>query len=482
MKPYCLAIPLLALIIFAHSDAIAQDDDASKSEATISARYINKVTDHVSTVDRKLESYNAKALQQFQKHQERLWKKLNQVDSVGAKKIIADAQQRYKSFEQKLNDPKQLSQYIPLLDTLKTSLKFLSANNNLLTKAKNGTASVDQALGKVNGLENELQKADVIKQYLNQERQLLQQQLQNLGLVKQLKQFNKDVYYYSQQVNEYKQILKDPKRIERKTIELLSRTKLFQDFMHKNSLLASLFRLPSDDPNDPGYAQLANGLQTRSQVNQFIQNQLGSGGPAALQQVQGNIRQGSDMLQQLKNKVTQYGSSSDDVMPEGFKPSAQKTKSFFKRLEYGTNIQSQRAQYFFPATSDIALSVGYKLNNRSVIGIGAAYKLGLGNGWNHMQFSQQGAGLRSFIDWKFKGNFWITGGFEANYKTEFHKIDELKSLDAWQQSGLIGISKVVDVKSTFLKKTKLQLLWDFLSYQQMPRTQAVLFRIGYGFN
>ncbi|MGC4038694.1 MAG: hypothetical protein QM764_22210 [Chitinophagaceae bacterium] len=482
MKPYCLAILLPALIILAHSNAIAQNDDASKEAVTVSARYIDKVADHVSAVDRKLESLNAKALRQFQQEQNRLLKKLNQTDSVAAKKIIAEAQQRYKFFEQKLNDPKQLSQYIPLLDTLKTSLKFLSANNNLLTKAKDGTRNLDQALGKVNGLEDELQKADVIKQYFNQERQILQQQLQRLGLVKQLKQLNKDVYYYSQQVNEYKQILKDPKRIERKTIELLGHTKLFQDFMHKNSLLASLFRLPSDDSNDPGYAQIANGLQTRSQVNQFIQSQLGSGGPAALQQVQGNIQQGADMLQQLKNKVTQYGSSSDDIMPEGFKPSAQKTKSFWKRLEYGTNIQSQRAQYFFPATSDIGLSVGYKLNDRSVIGIGAAYKLGLGKGWNHMQFSQQGASLRSFIDWKLKGSFWVTGGFEANYKTEFHKIDELKSLDAWQQSGLIGISKVVDVKSTFLKKTKLQLLWDFLSYRQVPRTQAILFRIGYGFN
>jgi hypothetical protein len=51
----------------------------------------------------------------------------------------------------------------------------------------------------------------------------------------------------------------------------------------------------------------------------------------------------------------------------------------------------------------------------------------------------------------------------------------------WQQSGLLGLSKVFDVKSKFFKKTKLQLLWDFLSYQQVPKTQAVLFRIEYGF-
>jgi hypothetical protein len=44
--------------------------------------------------------------------------------------------------------------------------------------------------------------------------------------------------------------LKDHKKAERKAIELLSKTKLFKDFMRKNSMLASLFRLPGDQ-NDP---------------------------------------------------------------------------------------------------------------------------------------------------------------------------------------------------------------------------------------
>jgi hypothetical protein len=37
------------------------------------------------------------------------------------------------------------------------------------------------------------------------------------------------------------------------------------------------------------------------------------------------------------------------------------------------------------------------------------------------------------------------------------------------------------MKSRVFKKTKIQVLWDFLSYTQVPRTQAVLFRVGYDF-
>jgi hypothetical protein len=115
------------------------------------------------------------------------------------------------------------------------------------------------------------------------------------------------------------------------------------------------------------------------------------------------------------------------------------------------------------------------------MGIGASYKLGWGHGWNHIKFTSEGAGLRSFIDWKLKGGFWISGGYEQNYRTAYNSIYQLRNLNAWQQSGLVGLSKVVNVKSRFFKKTKLQVLWDFLSYQQVPKTQSVIFRIGYSF-
>jgi hypothetical protein len=251
--------------------------------------------------------------------------------------------------------------------------------------------------------------------------------------------------------------------------------------MRKNSQLASLFRLPGD-PNDPQSAASLAGLQTRAQVNTFIQQQIAAGGPGAQEQFRQNLLSGQAQLNQLKDKVTQLGGgSSSDILPEGFKPNDQKTKSFWKRLEYGTNFQSQKATNLFPVTSDIGLSLGYKLNAKSVVGIGASYKLGLGRGWNKVRFSNEGVGLRSYIDWKIKGSFWISGGYEQNYKTSFNDFDQLRDLNAWQQSGLVGLSKVISMKSKLFKKTKLQLLWDFLSHQQVPRSQPVLFRVGYNF-
>jgi hypothetical protein len=125
--------------------------------------------------------------------------------------------------------------------------------------------------------------------------------------------------------------------------------------------------------------------------------------------------------------------------------------------------------------------MGYRVNDKSLIGIGASYKIGWGKSFRQISITHQGAGLRSFVDYNLKKTFWISGGFEMNYRSAFDKVEELKNLNAWQQSGLVGISKRISVNMKFLKSTKVQLLWDFLSYQQMPRTQPIVFRVGYNF-
>jgi len=85
------------------------------------------------------------------------------------------------------------------------------------------------------------------------------------------------------------------------------------------------------------------------------------------------------------------------------------------------------------------------------------------------------------VDVKIKGSFSASGGLELNHTTPFARFQQLRDWADWTKSGLIGVTKTVSMKSRVFKKTKVQLLWDFLSYQQRPRTQAVIFRIGYAF-
>lgn len=448
--------------------------------STISPNYIEKVSSKASQLDQKLDKQTNKVIGKLQRQEEKMKRKLAKLDSLKAEQVFGNVKKRYSDLEQTLDNASSGS-YIPSLDSMSSSLNFLSQNPQWLSPIKDKSEKIEGALNTVKGLKEQLGKAEKLQQFIKERKEYFKNQIGNLGFAKELKKLNKQAYYYSQQFAEYKSMLKDHKKAERKALELLSKTKVFKDFMRNNSQLASLFRLPGN-PDDPSAQANLAGLQTRAQVSNLIGQQIAAGGRNAQAQLQQNLQQAQGQLNELKNKIDQLGGGNSKAeLPEGFKPNNQKTKSLWDRLEYGSNIQSQKGTGVLPVTSDIGLSVGYKLNDKSIIGIGGSYKLGWGDNIRNIKISHQGIGLRGFIDWKLKGSFWLSGGYEQNYRSEFRNIEALQDFSAWQQSGLIGLSKVISLKTKLFKKTSIKLLWDFLSYQQIPRTQPILFRIGYNF-
>jgi hypothetical protein len=196
---------------------------------------------------------------------------------------------------------------------------------------------------------------------------------------------------------------------------------------------------------------------------------------------QQNIQSAQGQVDQIRSKLNAFGSGGGEIDVPNFQPNDQKTKSLFQRLQFGFNLQTLQSSYYFPTTSDVGLSLGYKLDNKNVIGIGASYKMGWGSDIKHIQMSSQGIGLRSFLDIHVKKSFYASGGFEYNYQQQFNSFHQISNLLYWQQSGLLGISKIISMNTKMFKETKLQVFWDFLSYQQVPRTSPFKFRIGYNF-
>lgn len=423
-----------------------------------------------SKLDKQTDKYLSKMQRQEKKLRRKIWKK----DSLLAKQLFDGANGKYNELKQLKTGvvSKTSSVYSGHLDSLTTALNFLK------NQKFNDNPALQKSLGQYQELQSKMNATDNVKKYITQRRELLKQQFEKLGMLKQLKQYRKQVYYYQQQVKQYKETFEDPNKIEARLMELVMKLPQFKSFFAKNSLLGSLFPLPDGDGGS-GLASMQ-GLQTRALISQSISDRFGNGASVA-QMLQQNISSAQGQLGQLKNKLNSYNSGSYGNTGEGdipgFKANAQKTKSFLQRLEYGGNIQSQRARYFFPVTSDIALSLGYKINNKSSIGIGAAYKLGWGNNWNNIKLSHQGVGLRSYLDWKIKGSLYVSGGYEQNYMNMINSINQLQNYSAWQTSGLIGLSKKYSISKKM--KGEMKLLWDFMSYQQIPRSQPILFRVGY---
>lgn len=463
---------LLLFFIIISIDAYSQDSLSKKDIIKYAAATEKKA----SAITRKLEAKNAATIKQFQRLEKKLSKKLQATDSILAKEYNAAITKSYAEVEQYLKKSAEpLKSYTAAIDTLTTSLHFLKQNNLV------NTVNTDNALNAVKKLETNLQKSDdvelFIRQRTNNIKALLSTQLKNHAYTRQLRAINKTGHYYSAQLKEYQQLLKDKKKREEKALSILRQSPYYKDFMQKNSWFATLFPAAGNSNITP--ANIPAGMQTRTQVTAFIQQQLPALNNTMRQQLQQNVQSAQQALGNLQNSLSTQKHLGDIDLPD-FKPNDQKVKPFLKRLQYGLNIQSQGNNRFLPATTDIGTSIGYKLNDRSIIGIGLAYKIGIAHRSGKFNITQQGLGLRSFIDWQLKGGLWITGGYEKNYRPDLRQLS-LAGSNGWQQSGLIGLSKQIPVQSTFLKHTKVQLLWDFLSYKQTPRSQPVLFRIGYGF-
>lgn len=479
MKIFYILI-LLSCISFSNVTAqnlTAKKDSVITKVQQVPEKFISTAKNKADKMNKQVTARTDKALKRLMKEEQAMQKKLAKIDSVAARNIFTRSIDSLGNLQARLKGklgkvPSALSQPGgPYLDSLQNSLAFLKNSKDLLKQSKGITDKLNGATKSMDALKDKLQQAEAIKAFIRERKQQLKEQLsQYTGFTKDLQKMNKEAYYYAQQLKEYKEIFKDKKKAEQKAMEIIKKVPAFNDFMQKHSQLAGLFNLQ----NSTASAQSLEGLQTRNQVEQLIQQRLG-GGPNAGAAVGQQMAEARSKMNELKSKFPDLDNAAD--MPN-FKPNEMKTKSFLQRLEFGSNIQFQRSTKFFPSTSDLAGQVAYKFHKNGSVGIGASYKLGMGTGFNDIHFSGQGASIRSFIDWKLKGTFFLNGGYEQNYQPEGVAATGGVG-QAWTPSGLIGISKKYKINSKL--KGNMMVLFDFLYNQHVPRTDPIKVRMGYNF-
>ena len=101
-------------------------------------------------------------------------RKLAKTDSVAAKNLFAGVQGKYLAYEKmiksQMNNPVNANttgEYIPYLDSIKSSLSFLQQNNKILNSASsNLTGPIGSSLAHVNQLQAKLQQTEEIKEFI----------------------------------------------------------------------------------------------------------------------------------------------------------------------------------------------------------------------------------------------------------------------------------------------------------------------------
>lgn len=464
----------------------AQPDSSISSIHNISIKYLE-------TIDKKIDKYSSaitgnteKTLVKLSRWEKKVQSLLEKVNPEAANNLFGLGKTTFTILLQKLKEGQEIvngyrTQYNAYRDKLNTSLRYLAEQKEKVNSKI--FQPVKATVKKMNDLEEDIRDTEAIEQFIKERKQqLIEAAFKYLGKNKYLDKISKETYYYAETIKNYKEIFSDPKKLEEAATTLLKKIPGFTDFMEKNNGLSSLFGNAFGWGGNNTTAlnnYTALGYQSNASIVQGLQ-QRNMRGPNIQELTQTNAASLNTPLQELKNHFP--GSANSGEMPD-FKPNEMKSKTFKQRLQFGSNLQFGKATNYLPGTADIGVQWAYKLNNKSSIGLGTVYKLGLGSGFNDIRFSFAGIGLRSFADWKLKGGFFVNGGFEYNYNAAFRSFRHLPALSGnstalWKPAALIGINKKYNLGKL---KGNIMLLYDFLAKQRLPQTPALQFRVGYDF-
>jgi hypothetical protein len=463
--------------------------------AEVPLKFIKQTNEKIDKYSSRLTSKTQKTLEKLTRWEAKIKKLLKKTSPQTVQQLFGEGRETFASMLAKIKEGKSLveencKRYDQYRDQLSTNIKYLETQKEQLdtkylkplTKAKQKITELDKTVSETEITEKLIQE---------RKKELLIQSYKVLGKNKYISKLQQECLAYKETLQNYKEIFSEPSKAEQKAIELLGQIPAVKEFVQQNSMLASLFGNPSSTAS--GGASLA-GLQTRAAVNNLISNRIAAGGPNAAAQVSANMQAAQAELGKLKDKILKQSNGNGSSTVEGedglpsFKKKDLKSKTFKQRIELGSNFQFGKPNRFVSSQIDVAVSAGYKINKNSTAGFGIAYKLNYGS-INNFYVQHGGIGLRSFVDWKLKKQFFVSGGYEINYNNSFKNFSELLNANgtsgignSWQSSGLVGISKKINMKTKWVKGTKLSLLYDMLYNTHVVPTQPVVFRVGYNLN
>ena len=476
---------------------------------SISMKNIRQLAeDIVSSVEEnsdKFQRLSQKRLYAIHDREQKLLRHLNPDALVQSEALMVDIQRKIKELDAFSLNPDSLLRLLPAgpylerLDSLYSLFEFTKISGTELP-------IVVEAQKQIANLRREIGYTGMLQEWL-QDRQNHWHKLISINnniipipLLDAWKEWQGEFNVYKQQISYWKETLKDSRKLEREVHNQLYRLPAFREFMSRNSELSRLFG-PVGSGGNNAAGQPIPGLQSMQSLSEQLQYRFGS----AMQQggglLQNQLQNGMDQLQQNQTTSVQgllqefelpsvlgsgaaepaYQSGRVEVLSTELTEKTEiKAKPFGKRFEYGWNLQSAMRLQDFPAIRDVGLSIGYKVNPRSVIGIGVAYKFALGESWKNIDWTHEGIGLRSFIDWRlteaggklFKG-FWLTGGFELNYWERIADNVQWREL-AWRPAGMLGLTKSIPGKRTI---GKLQILFNYLE-NTLPLEDRISVRWG----
>jgi hypothetical protein len=418
-----------------------------------------------------------KAIRSVVKDLDRLTKQLKRSSTVYIKALAKTEKGINQSIDSILTinhwDKLNLSKkYTSKLDSIATGLNLTKSMSLIKPEIE-----IDYVQTQLTELTGELHKSEKIKFLIETNLQHLSSFKKIKSIEKKITQYKKLVTSYNARIREMQELLKQPDKIGKRLLSELRQQPAFQKYFAKYSELARLF--PSAE-SPIGNINNIPGLQQRDQLMEHIKTAFGGTSFDPIQLLQTSQQAGQQMnpiyqaTQSLQKNIK--ATSTGEYEDPGYKG-----LSFAKRFIFQTNLQSSSGNRWLPSHTSFAIGSGYKINPKAQLSVEVVWRMGWGQPIKNIHITHQGFGVRTFLDWKVKGQWWLTGSYEKNHHTSYQEIALASNDNGWRNSALMGISKSIAIKSKRMKKFKVQLLYDFLAPSQAPYTSPWKYRMGYIF-
>ncbi len=242
-----ILVPLACcdVMVILAQDTLALSGSAAAKANKLQCQYIAALRDKSEQFSKDIEKSTNQYLDRLQKVEAKLQRRVAKVNPSEADNIFSNSASKYQQLKSDVKNraarlERSTGIYLPWNDTAVSSLKYL-ATNPLTAKLPINSSQLKDALSKVKNLEAQFKQAENIKAFITQHKEYLKQRLANFDVGSDLKRYNSTAYYYSQQLKDYQESLKDETRAEQKVLSLLRRIPAFSDFMQKYGGLAGLF-------------------------------------------------------------------------------------------------------------------------------------------------------------------------------------------------------------------------------------------------
>lgn len=454
---------ILLIFVFAFATQRCYSQD-SVNIPSILKSYFSGIESKASKYSKRVDHTTIKTLRKLARLETRIYRLLKISNPTAFQKLTSPGTVSFHDlYNQYGRESQQIrSSYDGYRDRVSTSLKYIRTISDS-SEAERANTTLD----KLDELNGKVSEAESLERLIRERKSaLVSEALRVAGSKKYLHKINKEAFYYAETLANYKSIFSEPGKAEALVTKLLGNIPEFHAFSARNSSLAGFF------PQN-GAASAATGLQTRLQVNDILTERLSDQG-SALQIVQAGIVAANSELLKLKAGFSGLSNNGEGELPS-FKPNPQKSKTFGQRLVYETTLQFGKRRNFLPGSADLGIGIGYKFSRLGEAGLGFTYKAGLSFN-RKVLLTHEGVGWRTYIDWKIRGGFYASGGYEANHFKAFRRFSDL---DEWQRSGLVGLSKKIPFSKGVIKGLNLRLYYDLLHNSHTPVSEAFIFRIGY---